>query len=126
MWRNYISASNRQNRLNELLEIFGIQGGPLPQWPTYIRRMLFTKGKLDHGKRIILTTFFWINGIDWRLMIERVNLMELCADNADYREVETLLAAYRENRYPRGSYGYHVGYQQWLWCDWSPKFPYRI
>ena len=94
MWRNYISASNRQTRLNELLEIFGIQGGPLPQWPVYIRRMLFTKGKLDHGKRVFLTTFFWINGIDWRLMIEWVNLMELCSDNAGYREVETLLAAY--------------------------------
>ena len=126
MWRNYISTEARRERLNELLDIFAEQGGPLPQWPRQIRRYMFRKKELTHFKRIVLCTFIYINGIDWRLFVEWVQLMELCRDNSGYREVETLLRAYREGRYPKGSYGYHVAYQQWLWCDGSPKFPYKV
>ena len=80
--------------------------GPAKLWPKLARRLCWTPN-LKHFNRILLVTFFYINGLDPSIFMEWVELLNLGTDRAAQNHYAALYKMFRNGHY-YNMYGWHV------------------
>jgi hypothetical protein len=95
--------------------------GEAKKWPHRIRRLFWTKS-INHFERLLVCAFVFVNGLNPLVFLDWVDLMGLARDSHSRKEMESLLKAFEDGKYPQGVYGYNVTMNYYQYLDGTKRF----
>lgn len=116
----YNTMSNRNTEIYEQWNTIQDIIGRANLWPHLIRRWFWTPD-LNHFKRIIISAFVYVNGLNPVIFLEWVNLLGLARDRAAHSHFRALFRLFEAGHYSRALYGFNVTNRRYEYLDGSVR-----
>lgn len=94
--------------------------GPHKRWPSRIRRIVWKK-HIRHFERILISAFFYINGLNPEVLVDFLLLRNPRRASYEIREIKNLLKKFDVDPSRYKYYGFNVCQQEFQYLNGSRK-----